>query len=235
MMTKKNWMLPALLGLVLAPACTAADEDAKPGNQEPPKPAAKASDSEALVQGKGVAAKAGASSEDLEARIERGRYLVSAGLCNDCHTPTKMGPNGPEPDLERLLSGHPESLVMPPAPTLPEGPWVASVSATMTAWNGPWGTTFTANLTPDAETGLGQWSEQNFVDTIRNGRRMGHGRPILPPMPVKVIANYTDDDLGAMFAYLQSLPPIKNKVPEPQAPIQNAAAPVKSGTKLTRR
>jgi cytochrome c553 len=154
-------------------------------------------------------------------KIKRGEYLVTAaGGCNDCHTPSKMGPNGPEKDITRLLSGHPQEMTMPPAPSLPPGPWMATVSATMTAWAGPWGVSFTRNLTPDKETGLGDWTEQNFIETLRTGRQLGKGRQILPPMPYEVIRNMTDDDLKSIFAYLRSIPPIKNKVPDPIAPSQ---------------
>ena len=157
---------------------------------------------------------------DHAALVARGEALVDRGLCNDCHTPVQMGPAGPEPDRARKLSGHPDSLVMPPAPALPAGgPWVAVASATMTAWNGPWGTSFTANLTPDDETGLGTWTTADFIAAIRTGRHMGKGRPILPPMPVGPIAeSYTDEELTAMFAYLQSLPAVKNRVPQPIEP-----------------
>jgi mono/diheme cytochrome c family protein len=150
--------------------------------------------------------------------VERGKQLVFAGACHDCHTPFKLGPNGPEPDFSRELSGHPAELVMPPPPTLPEGPWIAMISATNTAWAGPWGVSFTRNLTPDRETGLGAWTKQQFIDTIRNGRHMGVGRPLLPPMPAAMYAHMNDEDLGAIFAYLQSIPAIKNAVPEPIAP-----------------
>jgi mono/diheme cytochrome c family protein len=153
-----------------------------------------------------------------QARVRRGAYLVNVGGCNDCHTPLKMGPQGPEPDGARLLSGHPEQLALPPAPALPAGPWVAIVSGTMTAWSGPWGTSFTANLTPDPETGLGRWRERDFVETVRSGRHLGRGRPILPPMPSQNLARMTDDDLGAVFAYLQSIPPVRNRVPDPVPP-----------------
>src|SRR6187549_1016972 len=81
-------------------------------------------------------------------RIQRGKYLVTIGGCNDCHTPWKMGEHGPEPDTSRMLSGHPEDMVMPPGPKA-DMPWGASVAATMTAWTGPWGVSYTANLTPD--------------------------------------------------------------------------------------
>lgn len=152
-------------------------------------------------------------------RVERGAYLVTVGGCNDCHTPLKPGPNGPEPDRSRLLSGHPQQLVMPPSPALPEGPWGVTVAVTNTAWAGPWGVSFTANLTPDAETGTGTWSEQDFIDTLRSGRHLGRGRQTLPPMPWFNYAEMTDEDLGAIYAYLRSVPPVSNRVPDPVPPM----------------
>ncbi|BDG03234.1 diheme cytochrome c-553 [Anaeromyxobacter oryzae] len=150
--------------------------------------------------------------------VARGRYLVTVVGCNDCHTPVRMGPSGPEPDAARLLSGHPEALKLPPPPEQPPGPWVAAVAGTMTAWAGPWGVSFTANLTPDADTGLGRWTEREFLDTMRSGRHLGRGRSLLPPMPVQAIGQMTDEDLRAVFAYLRSVPPIRNRVPEPLPP-----------------
>jgi mono/diheme cytochrome c family protein len=150
--------------------------------------------------------------------LARGEYLVTIGGCNDCHTPLRMGQSGPEPDLTRMLSGHPEALKMPPAPALPEGPWGVTVAGTLTAWSGPWGTSFTANLTPDPETGLGKWTEKQFIETLRTGRHQGIGRQILPPMPWFNYGKATEDDLKAIFAYLRSIPPIRNKVPEPILP-----------------
>ncbi len=144
------------------------------------------------------------------------RGTVGAG------TPLRMGANGPEPDMTRMLSGHPQEMALPPAPP-PSGPWIASVAATMTAWAGPWGVSFTANLTPDPDTGLGRWTEQQFVDTLRSGRHLGRGREILPPMPWPAIRNMTDDDLKAIFAYLRSIPAVRNKVPEPIAPAEAPA------------
>ncbi|MCL4183780.1 MAG: c-type cytochrome [Burkholderiaceae bacterium] len=168
----------------------------------------------------GPAAAADASTDTLA----RGRYLVTVASCHDCHTPFKAGPNGAEPDMSRMLSGHPEGMLMPPAPRLPAGPWLMSVAATNTAWAGPWGVSFTANLTPDAETGLGRWTLRNFIDTIRSGRHMGRGRPILPPMPYPMYKHFTDEDLAAIFAYLQSIPAISNRVPEPLPPAPTTAA-----------
>jgi len=153
----------------------------------------------------------------------RGQYLMSTSACMDCHTPWKLGDKGPEPDTTRLYSGHPEQLKMPPAPTLPEGPWVMTAGATNTAWAGPWGVSFTANLTPDIETGLGRWSEADFIRTIRTGRHMGRGREVLPPMPIAVYNHFTDRDLKAIYAYLRTIPPIRNKVPDPAPPAPQAA------------
>lgn len=176
----------------------------------------------ALAMFAAPAARAGGK-KDL-GQIKRGEHLVKAGLCGDCHTPKKMGPNGPEEDDLRMLSGHPASQVMPRAPELPAGPWAIAVAGDLTAWSGPWGVTFTRNLTPDKKTGLGDWTAQNFIDTIRTGKKLGKGRPILPPMPIPGINNYTDDELRAIFAYLQSLPPISNSVPEPIPPAPPSAA-----------
>lgn len=156
-------------------------------------------------------------------KIARGKYIVTTSGCNDCHTPWVMGPKGPEPDMSRMLSGHPENAVLPPAPAA-RGPWVMTASATNTAWAGPWGVSFTANLTPDAETGLGKWTQRNFNETIRTGRHMGRGRPILPPMPILMYKNFTDADMEAIFTYLQSIPAVKNRVPEPMPPATPVAA-----------
>jgi mono/diheme cytochrome c family protein len=152
------------------------------------------------------------------ALVERGAYIVRTSGCHDCHTPWKIGETGPEPDMSRALTGHPADLVMPPPPTLPEGPWLWIGSASNTAFAGPWGVSFAANLTPDPETGLGKWTLDTFMQTIRTQRHEGKGRPLLPPMPAAVYAQLTDEDLSAVFAYLQSLPPVKNRVPAPVDP-----------------
>lgn len=169
------------------------------------------------------------------AAVERGRYLVVAMGCNDCHTPLTMGANGPEPDHGRMLSGHPQEMTMPPAPPA-AGPWGISMSVTATAFAGPWGVSYAANLTPDEETGIGAWDENLWFRVARSGRHMGAGRPILPPMPWTNMAALTDDDLRAMLAYLKSIPPIRNRVPAavpapaagaaPGASLPGTAAPV---------
>jgi mono/diheme cytochrome c family protein len=163
----------------------------------------------------------------VAARIERGAHLVRTMGCNDCHTPWKMGPRGPEPDLSRALIGHPQDLAMPPAPELPKGPWAWVGAATNTAFAGPWGVSFTANLTPDVETGLGRWTESMFIETMRTGRHEGKGRKLLPPMPYWMVGALSDEDIKSLFAYLQSLTPVRNRVPQPIDPPTEAveAAP----------
>jgi mono/diheme cytochrome c family protein len=159
-----------------------------------------------------------------QARVKRGEYLVNIGGCNDCHTPMKMGAKGPEPDFSRRLSGHPESMKMTAPPKL-SGPWGWSAAMTNTAFAGPWGVSYTANLTPDRLTGIGIWNEEVFIKTIRTGRHWGVSRPILPPMPWQNVAGLTDDDLKAVFAYLRSIPPVHNQVPDAiVAPPPTAAA-----------
>lgn len=153
---------------------------------------------------------------------ERGRWLVNLGGCNDCHTPKKFGPKGMELDESRLLSGAPSNE---PTPAIPEGAigmgpdkWAALTNAHLSTWAGPWGVSFASNLTPDVETGLGSWTEAVFIKALRTGKHMGEGRPILPPMPWENLATLDDADLKAIFAYLKSLPPIKNAVHEPIPP-----------------
>lgn len=152
------------------------------------------------------------------AKIKRGEYLVTIGSCHDCHTPAVMGPNGPEPDMKRALSGHPQDVSIAAPARLPE-PWIGGFSPTLTAWSGPWGVSFSANLTPDPETGvLRDFTEQQFMQALRTGRHQGQGRPILPPMPWRFIGEMTDDDLSAVYAYLRQIPAVKNKVPDPLPP-----------------
>ncbi len=147
-------------------------------------------------------------------RVERGRYLVTIMACGDCHTPFVMGPEGPRPDTTRLLSGHPQDFVVDSPPALGDGPWMWAGTGTNTAFAGPWGITYATNLTPDENTGLGIWTEEIFVDAIRTGRHYGQSRPILPPMPWESFRHATDEDLGAIYAYLRSIPPVHNRVPD---------------------
>lgn len=162
-----------------------------------------------------AAGSAGGPSVDEAAQVARGEYLVTVLGCNDCHTPFKMGPAGPEPDMSRMLSGHPEDLVMPDPPKLPEGPWTVLSSFTNTAFAGPWGVSYSANLTPDP-SGLSAWSADIFIAAMRTGKHWGVSRNILPPMPWPWFSKLTDEDLRAIFAYLTTIPPVSNQVPDPK-------------------
>ncbi len=159
--------------------------------------------------------------EALQAKVKRGEYLVTTSGCNDCHSPKIMTAAGPAPDPKRLLSGHDMTEKLPAVTDknmIAPGQWML-FSSGLTAAVGPWGTSFAANLTPD-DTGIGAWDFNQFKKAIREGKSKGLDgtRPLLPPMPWFNIAKLTDDDLEAVFAYLKSLPPVKNSVPNPIPP-----------------
>jgi len=159
-----------------------------------------------------------------EEMIKRGEYLVNFGGCNDCHSPKVFTDMGPMPDTTRLLSGHQQGFALPQIDTsvVGHGKWYLS-NGDLTAWVGPWGISFAANLTSDAQTGIGAWTEEIFVRAMRNGLHLGSGRPILPPMPFMGLAGLKDEDLKSVFAYLMSTKPIRNKVPDWIPPNQVAA------------
>jgi mono/diheme cytochrome c family protein len=186
--------VPAILGLVFAVGC----------NQPAPAPAP---------------AEPAAPAAAAMSPVERGKMLVIGGGCHDCHTPKSMTPKGPEADLSRMLSGHPESdVITAPAPQQKGGKWTTHVNDHLTAWSGAWGVSFAANLTPDENTGIGIWTEDMFLNALKQGKHMGAGRPILPPMPYNWYGQLPDEDLKAMFAYLKSIPKIANRVPVPLGP-----------------
>jgi hypothetical protein len=159
-----------------------------------------------------------ASGQAPERTVRRGEYLVKIMGCNDCHTPWKMGPEGPEPDMSRFLSGHPEEIGPLPNAKAAE-PFLWSAFPTNTAFSGPWGVSYTFNLTPEPNTGLGIWTEEMFVKAIRTGRHMGVSRPINPPMPWPAYRNASDEDLKAVYAYLRTITPIVNHVPAYEPPV----------------
>jgi hypothetical protein len=153
------------------------------------------------------------------AGVERGAMIVQVGGCNHCHTPwmfdAKLGM--PVPDMKRMLSGHPAD-----APD-PEGKVgkrdIGLIGPTFTSFAMPFGTVYTPNLTPDKETGMGTWTEKMFVDAIKNGKHMGgNGRAILPPMPWMDLAVLPEADLRAIYAFLQSIPAVRNPVPAHKVP-----------------
>ncbi|MBL7857389.1 MAG: diheme cytochrome c-553 [Cyclobacteriaceae bacterium] len=148
--------------------------------------------------------------------IQRGKYLTTIGACHDCHSPKIMTPAGPAPDPERLLSGHPSDEPIPPLPGRTD--WIL-FSPGLTAFVGPWGISYAANLSPD-DTGTGNWTFEQFKTAIRKGKYKGleGSRELLPPMPWDMYKNMTDDDLKAIFVYLRSIKPVSNVVPAPVSP-----------------
>jgi len=152
------------------------------------------------------------------ALVGRGKYLVEIMGCHDCHSPKQMGPNGPYLDPERILSGYPADRPLPPQPVSHEG-W-ALLNMDLTAAVGPWGTTFAANITSD-ESGIGNWTEEQFKRAITKGLYKGleGSRQLLPPMPWENYKNISDADVHAIFSYLKSTKPVENVVPAPLPPV----------------
>ncbi len=162
-----------------------------------------------------------AKTETPEDMVKRGEYLVTIMGCNDCHSPKKMGPNGPEIIPELLLSGYPSDrpIVKFNDPRLKEG--FGMFYPDLTAAAGPWGVSFAANLTPD-QSGIGTWTEEQFKKALMQGKFKGieGARTLLPPMPWFNFMYLKDEDASAIFAYLKSLKPVVNVVPQPIPPDQ---------------
>ena len=139
--------------------------------------------------------------------VERGRYLVNITGCHDCHSPKKDAQG--HVDDTRPLSGRPSTTNVPSAT-----PGEIHTALDLTAWTGPWGTTYASNLTPDTMTGLlaRKYNEATFVAMFRTGKKP-NGVGVLPPMPYEMYNNMTDDDLKAIWVYLQTIKPIRNEVP----------------------
>lgn len=156
--------------------------------------------------------------ETEESPIKRGEMLVNAVGCHDCHSPKKMTDKGPIFDPDRLLSGHPANEALG-AYDLETAKAYVLFSPGLTAAIGPWGTSFAANLTPD-DTGIGSWTETQFLTAIKHGKYKGmeNSRPLLPPMPWQTISHLPESDLKAMFAYLKTIKPVQNIVPAPIPP-----------------
>jgi len=164
-------------------------------------------------QSESAALKPEPSQEEL---IARGKYLVTIGACHDCHSPKIFTPHGFTLDTTRLLSGHPADQKIPAVVQTQD--WVLFNNG-LTAFVGPWGVSYSANLTPD-DTGIRHWKFEQFVTAIRKGKSKGleGNRSLLPPMPWEMYRNMTDEDLKSVFTYLKSLPPINNLVPAPVSP-----------------
>jgi mono/diheme cytochrome c family protein len=155
----------------------------------------------------------------FNSQVEWGEHLVLIGGCHDCHTPKKMTSHGPVLDTTLWLAGHPANMPRIDIDRKEIEAKGLAVAMDLTEWVGPWGISFSANLTPDP-TGLGNWTEEQFIYALRNGIAKGipGSRPILPPMPWEMIRYMTDDEMKAVFAYLKSINPVDNIVPAPVPP-----------------
>lgn len=154
-----------------------------------------------------------------EQKVKRGQYLVTTIGCADCHSPKKFGERGPEEIARLQLSGFQQGQELPAVDMANLPPGFIVMSGDLTAAFGPWGTSFAANITSD-ETGIGNWSEEQFKTAMRKGKFKGleNARDLLPPMPWFNFAQLTDEDLEAMYAYLKSTKPVNNVVPAPIPP-----------------
>ncbi|MDE0397312.1 MAG: c-type cytochrome [Candidatus Poribacteria bacterium] len=144
--------------------------------------------------------------------VQRGKYLVEAvAACGYCHTPRM----GAEYNMDMYLAGHPAGQ---PSPRynfrmIQQGIFIVTAPQ-LSAFSGAFGTSFASNLTPDKETGLGEWTEEMFIGAMRTGRHQGveSNRKIFPPMPTKHYAQMNDEDLKAIWAYLRTIKPVRNEV-----------------------
>jgi mono/diheme cytochrome c family protein len=157
-----------------------------------------------------------ANTVSKETAVKRGEYLVTIAGCHDCHSPKKFGPNGPQPDPERLLSGHPQDMPLAKVDTSLVRDW-AMFNNHMTATVGLWGVSYSANITSDA-TGIGNWTEEQFFRALKEGKYKGlaNNRMLLPPMPWPMFSHMEDEDIKAIFAYLKTVKPVKNVPPQPK-------------------
>src|SRR4030088_2942196 len=148
---------------------------------------------------------AAAGSAAAQSPVERGRYLVTgAGACGNCHTPRQQG----VPDLSKRLSGGFQTC------------------------DEPWFTVKGANITPDKETGIGNWSDADLRKALLEGVRPDGGQlaPVMPYGFYRIVMPYgfyrimAPGDIDAIIAYLRSVPAIRNEVPAPQYKAQQVVA-----------
>lgn len=138
-----------------------------------------------------------------QASAERGAKLVTLGGCDDCHTPKLQ--DGAL-DMSQRFSGFHSNMPLPPAI-----PGMVTTNMHLTAWRGPWGLSISRNISPDSKTGIGGWTQEQFIKTLRTGVDP-NGRKLMPPMPVEALKTLPDQDLADMYAYLKTAKPIVNQV-----------------------
>ena len=148
-------------------------------------------------------------------QVSEGEVLVMEARCNFCHTPELT-----EDDkyFGKILFGHPYDKKLPDLPNVPVGSqqWMEFVSnLDSTVWIAGNKVVFSANITPDIETGIGSWSKDDFINTIRTGMHPGWKKKVNKPMPWLDYAKLSNDQLTSIYSYLMSQQPVHNKVPEP--------------------
>lgn len=152
------------------------------------------------------------SKEDL---VKRGEYLVTIIGCDHCHTPKKMTDHGPVPDMDRRFMGFPatDSLAAINKDEIGPGKWML-MNGDLTAFVGPWGISYGANITSD-DSGIGSWSYEQFKKSVTEGKYKGmeNSRPVMPPMPWESLSELQEDDLKAIYEFLMTTTPIENVVP----------------------
>ena len=131
--------------------------------------------------------------ESSPARLARGKYLVDAVTgCVGCHSPADLKARGTPPLEGKLGAG----MVWPD----PQLPWLVA-----------------PNITPDKETGAGNWSDDVLARAIREG--IGHDdRALFPVMPYPNFRSMSDEDLASVIVYIRSLPPVRNELPKTKMP-----------------
>lgn len=151
---------------------------------------------------------------EYDSVLQRGKYLVNTIGCADCHSPKEMTAQGPQIVDSLHLSGYPANRPFQKTNlnVLKDG--YVMMNGDLTATIGPWGVTYAANITSD-ETGIGNWSEEQFKIAMTEGKYKGlrNARNLLPPMPWMNFKNLTDHDLSAIYHYLKSTKPVRNVVP----------------------
>lgn len=149
--------------------------------------------------------------------VNRGKYLVNAIGCDDCHSPKVWTDHGPQIDMENRFGGHPSNAPIGAVNASTMKDWVL-FSPGLTAFAGPWGVSYAANISGD-DTGIGNWTEEQFFRAIREGKSKGlkDARPLLPPMPWEAYRNLSDVDLKSIYLYLKSTKPVNNRVPGPKS------------------
>lgn len=149
------------------------------------------------------------------------KHIVTIAGCSDCHPLKKMASTGAKPNIELTLSGHSANMPSPDTDRNQIESKGLAVTNDLTAWVGPWGISYVANITSDNSTGIGKWSLEQFMACLRKGKYMGleKARNLLVHMTWQDFQNLTDNEMKVVFAYLKSTKPIHNIVPQTAAPL----------------